>query len=253
MKRGHLHRSAVRDNAPAFNATTAGAPVVRGLTIREWPVGDRPRERLLAHGASALSDAELLAVVLGNGVAGRDAVATGRALLAQAGSLGRLLSDPDQLPRLSGVGPAKRARLVATIELARRSLKEELTDLPAIGSSEDSAAYLKARLRHLPYEVFACLFLDTRHRVLGYEELFRGTLDGASVYPREVVRACLRHHAGAVILAHNHPSGVAEPSRADREITRVLVDALKLMDIRVLDHLVIGQGEPVSMADRGLI
>jgi DNA repair protein RadC len=248
MKRGHLHRSAVRDSAPAFVASP-----VRALTIREWPASDRPRERLLTQGAAALSDAELLAVVLGNGVAGCDAVATGRALLAQAGSLGRLLSDPDQLPRLSGVGPAKRARLVATIELARRSLKEELIDLPAIGSSDDSAAYLKSRLRHLPYEVFACLFLDTRHRVLAYEELFRGTLDGASVYPREVVRACLRHHAGAVILAHNHPSGVAEPSRADREITRVLVDALKLMDIRVLDHLVIGHGEPVSMADRGLI
>lgn len=248
MKQGHHPHSAVRDGAPAF--VTRAPPA---LTIRQWPVGDRPRERLHAHGAAALSDAELLAVVLGNGVPGRDAVATGRALLAQAGSLGRLLADPDHLPRLAGVGPAKRARLVATIELARRSLREKLADLPAITSPEDSADYLTARLRHLPYEVFACLFLDSRHRVLGYEELFRGTLDGASVYPREVVRACLRYHAGAVILAHNHPSGAAEPSQADCEITRVLVDALALMDIRVLDHLVIGQGAPVSMAAIGLL
>lgn len=229
------------------------AIAARPLTIREWPAGDRPRERLQNQGAAALSDAELLAVVLGSGVPGRDAVATGRALLAQAGSLGRLLADPDQLPTISGVGPAKRARLVATIELARRSLHETMVDLPTIGSSDDSAAYLKARLQHLPYEVFACLFLDTRHRVLAYEELFRGTLDGASVYPREVVRACLRHHAAAVIFAHNHPSGLAEPSRADRDITRVLVDALALMDIRVLDHLVIGHGNPVSMAAAGLL
>jgi DNA repair protein RadC len=247
MKRGHRQRSAVRDASPAFT------PVTRAPTIRQWPEGDRPRERLREHGASALSDAELLAVVLGNGVAGLDAVATGRALLAEAGSLGRLLADPDHLPHISGVGPAKRARLAATIELARRSLREELGELPRITSPEDSASYLEARLCHLPYEVFACLFLDTRHHVLAYEELFRGTIDGASVYPREVVRACLRHHASAVILAHNHPSGSAEPSRSDRDITRVLVDALKLMEIRVLDHLVIGRGEPASMANLGLL
>jgi DNA repair protein RadC len=227
--------------------------MLRAHTILQWPASERPRERLRAHGAAALSDAELLAVVLGNGVAGRDAVATGRALLAEAGSLGRLLADPDHLPHISGVGPAKRARLAATIELARRSLREELGDLPQLAGPEDSGAYLNARMRHLPYEVFACLFLDSRHRVLGYEELFRGTIDGASVYPREVVRACLRHHASAVILAHNHPSGVAEPSPADRDITRVLVDALALMEIRVLDHLVIGRGAPTSMAAMGLI
>ena len=236
-------RYGVRDTAPAF----------RQPSIREWPAHERPRERLLGHGAAALSDAELLAVLLGSGTAGCDAVATGRALLAEAGSLGRLLADPDHLPRVSGVGPAKRARLVATLELARRSLQEGLIDLPRIQSPQDSAAYLKARLCHLPHEVFACLFLDTRHRVLGYEELFRGTIDGASIYPREVVRACLRHHASAVILAHNHPSGIAEPSRADIEITRVLIDALALMEIRVLDHLVVGHDEPVSMAALGLL
>jgi DNA repair protein RadC len=246
MKLPSSHPAGVRDSAaaPAFAAPRS---------IRDWPTAERPRERLLMHGARALSDAELIAVLLGHGTAGCDAVAMGRALLGQAGSLGRLLADPDDMPRLSGVGPAKRARLVAALELARRSLGEGLADLPHINSPTDSADYLKARLCHLPHEVFACLFLDTRHRVVAYEELFRGTIDGASVYPREVVRACLRHRASAVILAHNHPSGVAEPSRADQEITRVLIDALALMDIRVLDHLVIGQGEPVSMAAMGLI
>jgi DNA repair protein RadC len=246
MKRGSSQDAGVRD-APA--ASTVFAP----RSIRDWPEAERPRERLLAHGVRALSDAELIAVLLGNGTRGCDAVALGRALLGQAGSLGRLLADPDELPRLAGVGPAKRARIVAALELARRSLAEGLTDLPHIRSPSDSADYLKARLCHLSHEVFACLFLDTRHRVLAYEELFRGTIDGASVYPREVVRACLRHRASAVILAHNHPSGVAEPSQADRDITRVLIEALRLMDIRVLDHLVIGRGDPVSMASLGML
>ncbi|WP_082879097.1 MULTISPECIES: DNA repair protein RadC [Luteibacter] len=246
MKRGTTHHAGVRD--------AAGTPTAyRPRPIHQWPESERPRERLLAHGVAALSDAELIAVLIGNGTAGCDAVATARALLGQAGSLGRLLADPDHLPRVSGVGPAKRARIVAALELARRSLGESLTDLPRIESPADSAEYFRARLRHLSHEVFAVLFLDTRHRVLAYEELFRGTIDGASVYPREVVRACLRHHASAVIFAHNHPSGLAEPSRADREITRVLVEALGLMDIRVLDHLVIGHGEPASMADLGLL
>jgi DNA repair protein RadC len=246
MKRATSHRTEVRDAGvqPA---------VYRPRPIRQWPEGERPRERLLAHGVAVLSDAELIGVLLGHGTAGCDAVATGRVLLTQAGSLGRLLADPDHLPRVRGVGPAKRARIIAALELARRSLGEGLAELPRIESPADSAAYFRARLRHLPHEVFAVLFLDTRHRVLAYEELFRGTIDGASVYPREVVRACLRHHASAVILAHNHPSGVAEPSRADRDITRVLVEALGLMDIRVLDHLVIGHGEPTSMADLGLL
>ncbi|MGF6711206.1 DNA repair protein RadC [Luteibacter sp. W1I16] len=246
MKRGPDRSSAVRDASmtPAAH---------RPQPIRQWASHDRPRERLLSHGAAALSDAELLAVLLGNGSAGCDAVATGRALLSSAGSLGKLLADPGHVSPVAGVGPVKRARLMATLELARRALGEGLVDLPRLESPRDSAQYLRARLCHLPYEVFACLFLDTRHRVLAYEQLFRGTIDGASVYPREVVRACLRHHASAVILAHNHPSGVAEPSRADRDITRTLVDALGLMEIRVLDHMIIGQGEPVSMAERGML
>lgn len=223
------------------------------MSIRHWPEGERPREKLLARGVAALSDAELLAVLLGNGIPGKDAIALGRELLSSAGSLGALLGRPDRPVRTAGLGPAKRARIAAALELARRSLAEQLNEQPALANPRDSGDFLRGRLRHLPYEVFGCLYLDNRHRVLGFEELFRGTVDGASVHPREVVRACLAHNACAVILAHNHPSGVAEPSAADCAITRELRDALQLVDIRVLDHLVIGSGTPVSMAARGLI
>ena len=223
------------------------------MSIRDWPAGERPREKLLAHGSAALSDAELLAVLLGSGSRGKDAIALGRELLGAAGSLGALLGRPDRQIRAQGVGPAKRARIAAALELARRSLAEQLQQLPALGNPRDSGDYLRARLRHLPYEVFGCLYLDNRHRVLAFEELFRGTVDGASVHPREVVRACLQHNACAVIFAHNHPSGVAEPSAADRTITHELRDALRLVGVRVLDHLVIGSDEPVSMAARGLL
>ncbi|MDE2317169.1 MAG: DNA repair protein RadC [Xanthomonadaceae bacterium] len=223
------------------------------MSIRHWPEGERPREKLLARGVAAQSDAELLAVLLGNGIPGKDAIALGRELLSSAGSLGALLGRPDRPVRTAGLGPAKRARIAAALELARRSLAEQLNEQPALANPRDSGDFLRGRLRHLPYEVFGCLYLDNRHRVLGFEELFRGTVDGASVHPREVVRACLAHNACAVILAHNHPSGVAEPSAADCAITRELRDALQLVDIRVLDHLVIGSGTPVSMAARGLI
>lgn len=223
------------------------------MSIRDWPSGERPREKLLQHGSATLSDAELLAVLLGSGVAGKDAIALGRQLLQDAGGLAALLGRVDGPLPTSGLGPAKRARIVAALELARRSLAEQLQSRPSLGSPRDSGDYLSARLRHLPYEVFGCLYLDNRHRVLAFEELFRGTVDGASVHPREVVRACLKHNACAVILAHNHPSGVAEPSAADRAITRELRDALQLVGVRVLDHLVIGHGTPVSMAERGLL
>ena len=223
------------------------------MSIRDWPAGERPREKLLARGSAALSDAELLAVLLGSGSRGKDAIALGRELLINAGSLSALLSRPEQQIRAGGLGPAKRARIVAALELARRSLAEELQQRQGLSNPRDSGDYLRARLRHLPYEVFGCLFLDNRHRVLAFEELFRGTVDGASVHPREVVRACLQHNASAVIFAHNHPSGVAEPSAADRAITHDLRDALQLVGVRVLDHLVIGSGEPVSMAARGLL
>jgi DNA repair protein RadC len=223
------------------------------MSIRDWPEGERPREKLLARGSAVLSDAELLAVLLGSGSRGKDAIALGRELLANAGSLGALLSRPEQQIQAGGLGPAKRARIAAALELARRSLAEELQQRRSLVNPRDSGDYLRARLRHLPYEVFGCLYLDNRHRVLAFEELFRGTVDGASVHPREVVRACLQHNACAVIFAHNHPSGVAEPSAADRAITHELRDALRLVGVRVLDHLVIGSGEPVSMAARGLL
>ena len=223
------------------------------MNIRHWPKNERPREKLLARGCDVLSDAELIAVLLGSGVPGIDAIALARALLNDSGGLAALLGAPAQNVQRRGIGPAKRARLIAALELARRALGEQLRELPALGNPRDSGDYLRARLRDLPYEVFACLFLDNRHRVLAFEELFRGTVDGASVHPREVVRACLRHNARAVIFAHNHPSGVAEPSAADRSITRELRDALKLVGVRVLDHLVIGASAPVSMAERGLL
>lgn len=223
------------------------------MSIRNWPQGERPREKLLARGCAALSDAELIAVLLGSGVPGKDAIALGRELLGQHGGLSTLLADPGGTIQLRGIGPAKRARLIAALELARRVLSEQLREAPALSNPRDSGDYLRAQLRHLPYEVFGCLFLDNRHRVLAFEELFRGTINNASVHPREVVRACMRHNASAVILAHNHPSGIAEPSEADRTITRELKDALQLIDVRVLDHLVIGRGEPVSMASLGLM
>jgi DNA repair protein RadC len=230
-----------------------GNPQAARMSIRDWPEGERPREKLLARGSAALSDAELLAVLLGSGSRGKDAIALGRELLINAGSLSALLSRPEQQIRAGGLGPAKRARIVAALELARRSLAEELQQRQGLSNPRDSGDYLRARLRHLPYEVFGCLYLDNRHRVLAFEELFRGTVDGASVHPREVVRACLQHNASAVIFAHNHPSGVPEPSAADRAITHDLRDALQLVGVRVLDHLVIGSGEPVSMAARGLL
>ncbi|HEX7111709.1 MAG TPA: DNA repair protein RadC [Mizugakiibacter sp.] len=223
------------------------------MSIRDWPADERPREKLLAHGPATLADAELLAVLLGSGIRGKSAVALGRELLAEAGGLGALLASADAGSNARGLGPAKRARLASALELARRCLAEELQRGPPLTRPDDSAAYLKARLAHLPYEVFLCLFLDTRHRVLACTELFRGTLDGAAVHPREVVRACLKHNAAAVIFAHNHPSGVAEPSAADRAITRELRDALGLVGVRVLDHLVVGTGMPVSMAALGLL
>jgi DNA repair protein RadC len=223
------------------------------MSIRDWPSGERPREKLLAQGSAGLSDAELLAVLLGSGSRGKDAVQLGRELLSTSGGLVALLNRPEAAQRAAGLGPAKQARMLAALELARRCLGEQLKAIPALQNPRDSADYLRARLRDLPYEVFGCLYLDNRHRVLAFEELFRGTVDGASVHPREVVRACLRHNASAVIFAHNHPSGVAEPSAADRAITQLLRQALDLVGVRVLDHLVIGMGAPVSLAERGLL
>jgi DNA repair protein RadC len=224
------------------------------MTIQDWPIEERPREKLLARGASALGDAELLAVLLRTGIRGLDAVALARRLLKDFGGLRGLLNtaQPDLL-RAPGLGIGKTCQLLACLELARRHLAEDLARGPAMLNPADSAEYLKARLRDYPYEVFAVLFLDTRHRPIACEELFRGSIDGAAVHPREVVRRTLAHNAAAVILAHNHPSGVAEPSQADRLITRRLQEALSLIEVRVLDHLIIGDGAPVSLAARGWV
>jgi DNA repair protein RadC len=220
------------------------------MSIRDWPDGERPREKLLARGAHALSDAELLAVVLGSGRRGQSAVDLGRSLLAGAGGLKPLLDTTNDKPAL---GTVAWCRLLGALELGRRYLDAELRSGETLSDPTASARYLKSRLSGYPYEVFGCLFLDNRHRVIAFEELFRGSIDGASVHPREVVRRCLAHNAAAVILAHNHPSGVAEPSAADRAITLRLREALELIDVRLLDHFVIGDGKPTSLAQRGWI
>ena len=224
------------------------------MPISDWPEAERPREKLLALGPGALSDAELLAIFLRTGVPGQTAVELARSLITQFGSLRALFqADATHFCATRGLGTAKYAQLHAALELTRRQLRERLGHSRAITSPADTEHYLTARLRDYPYEVFACLFLDTRHRVITYEELFRGTIDGASVHPREVVRRALQHNAAAVIFAHNHPSGVAEPSQADQRLTRRLSEALGLIDVRVLDHLVIGEHAAVSFAQRGMI
>ncbi len=217
------------------------------MSIRQWPDDERPREKLLARGGAALSDAELLAVFIGSGRRGQSAVDLGRALLAGTGGLKALLD----MPRARGIGGVAWCRLLAALELGRRYLDAEMKLTTALADPAASGRYLKSRLCGYPYEVFACLFLDSRHRVIAFEELFRGSIDGASVHPREVVRRCLAHNAAAVILAHNHPSGTAEPSQDDRTITLRLRDTLGLIDVRVLDHIVVGDGPPISLAERG--
>ncbi|MGB5200647.1 MAG: DNA repair protein RadC [Sedimenticolaceae bacterium] len=224
------------------------------MAIKDWPAAERPRERLLTSGPASLSDAELLAIFLRTGVRGKSAVDLARELLTRFGGLRQLLSAPrDSFCAAPGLGSAKFAQLQAVLEMGRRHLHQRLERGSPLLSPEHTAEFLRARLRDHPYEVFAVLFLDNRHRVLAFEELFRGTIDGASVHPREVVRRALHFNAAAVILSHNHPSGVAEPSPADRHITLRLRDALALVDIRVLDHLIVGDGDCCSLAQRGLV
>ena len=222
------------------------------MPITDWPVSERPREKLLSQGAPALSDAELLAIFLRTGLPGCSAVDLARQLLTSFGSLRALLqADLRQFSAHAGLGPAKYAQLQAVLEMARRHLAQGMQRGDALSSPQDTERYLQAQLRDRDYEVYACLFLDNQNRVIRYRELFRGTIDAAAVYPREVVKQALAEGAAAVILAHNHPSGVAEPSGADRSITERLQQALGLMDIRVLDHLVVGDGHTVSFAQRG--
>ncbi|RXR00355.1 RadC family protein [Pseudoxanthomonas composti] len=222
------------------------------MHIRDWPAGERPREKLLLRGAAVLSDAELLAIFLGSGLPGRDAVQTARDLLRQHGPLRRLLDcSAKALAKLPGLGPARASALCAALELSQRHLAAELERGQALADPHAAGRYFSQRLRGRPHEVFAALFLDSRHRALGFEELFTGTVDSAEVHPREVVRRALSHNAAAVIVGHNHPSGCSEPSAADRAITARLKQALALVDVRLLDHVVIGDGMPVSMAARG--
>jgi DNA repair protein RadC len=205
-------------------------------------------------GIDALSDAELLAILLRTGAARVPATHLANTLLLGFGGLrGLLQADRETLEQQHGLGPVKSAQLLAVLELSRRYLHEVLLRSNPLESPQATEQYLKSILRDNPHEVFACLFLDTRHRVIAFEELFHGTIDGATVYPRVVAEKALRHRAAALIVAHNHPSGVSEPSLADQAITRRLKDALALLDIRLLDHFVIGEGTPVSMAARGLI
>jgi DNA repair protein RadC len=222
--------------------------------IKHWPRGERPRERLIERGAQALSDAELLAVVLGTGTGGASVLDVARNLLHSFGSLRRLLSaEAEVLLQQRGLGPARYATLQAALELARRHYREALRSGPAMTAPEATRQFLTAQLRDRPYEVFCCLHLDNRHRLIHFEEIFRGTIDGASVHPREVVRQALHYNSAALIFAHNHPSGVAEASQADELITRRLRDALALVDIRVLDHLIVGDNHCLSFAERGLL
>jgi DNA repair protein RadC len=224
------------------------------MSIRHWPIAERPREKLLARGAHALSDAELLALLLGAGTRGASAVELARTLLADFGSLRQLLNAaaPGCRARPGG-GRPRYAILKAAVELSRRHFGEALRLGPALAAPEATRAFLLAQLRDKPYEVFCCLYLDNRHRLIAFEELFRGTIDRAGVHPREVLRQTLEHNAAAVMFAHNHPSGVLEPSQADELITRRLKEALALIDVRVLDHFIVGDGQCFSFCEHGLI
>ena len=224
------------------------------MLLKDLPEEARPREKLLARGPGALSDAELLALLLRTGLPGKNALQMGQELLDQFGGVAGLLhTGADALKSIKGLGPAKRAEIVAVLELARRALSAQLKQQTLFDSPEAVRDYLQLQLGSRPYEVFAVLFLDSQHRLIVLEELFRGTLTQTSVYPREVVVRALALNAASVVLAHNHPSGSAQPSRADEALTQTLKAALGLVDVRVLDHFVVTSTEAVSMAERGLL
>jgi DNA repair protein RadC len=224
------------------------------MAIADWPVHERPREKMLLRGAGALSDAELLAIFLRTGVKGKSAVDLARELLIRFGSLRSLLeADRQTFCDSPGLGEAKYIQLQATVEMSRRYLAEKIQRGDALQNPDDTRQYLMAQMRDHRQEVFACLYLDNRHRVISFDEMFYGTINMASVHPREIVQRALKHNASAVILSHNHPSGVAEPSTADIELTKQLQKALALVEVRVLDHVVVGDGSSVSFAERGWI
>ncbi|MBK9392414.1 MAG: DNA repair protein RadC [Uliginosibacterium sp.] len=225
------------------------------MAITDWPEDERPRERLLQQGAAALSDAELLAIFLRVGVRGKSAVDLARDLLNRFGGLAQLQAAPlQEFQSFPGMGPAKYAQLQAVMEMARRALGEQLRAKDILGSPQTVRDWLQLHLAHLPHEVFMVLMLDAQNQLITAQELFRGTLTQTSVYPREVVKIALAHNAASLILAHNHPSGVSEPSRADEHLTQRLMQALALVDVKVLDHFVVSPGNtPLSFAERGLL
>jgi DNA repair protein RadC len=224
------------------------------MSIKDLPAEARPREKLLKHGAASLADAELLALLLRTGLKGQGVMQLADAVLTHFGGFAGLLhAQVGDLAHIKGLGPAKRAELAAVVEMARRAIAQRLADAPVMASSQMVKDYLQLHLGSLPYETFAVMLLDSQHRMLALERMFNGTLTQTSVYPREVVKLALARNAGAVILAHNHPSGMAEPSRADEFLTQSLKSALALVDVRVIDHVVVGQGQTVSFAERGLL
>ena len=224
------------------------------MAITDWPEEERPREKMLRNGPEGLSDGELLAIFLRVGVPGKTAVDVARELLSEFGGLRQLLDvDLTSFSQVKGMGPAKFVQLQAALELGKRYLEQEMALGDAITSPDKIKRYLKAKMRAYKHEVFACVYLDNQHRIVNFKELFFGTIDGASVYPREVVKQTLAANAAAVIFVHNHPSGIAEPSESDRQITERLVKALHLVDVRVLDHMIVGDSEVVSFAERGLL
>lgn len=223
------------------------------MAIKDWAVEDRPREKLLLRGANVLSDAELLAIFLRTGIKGKSAVDLAKDLLEDSGGLNALMgASEDRFCQHKGLGQAKFVQMKAVVEMSQRYLDEKMRHGSVLTNASAVEDYLKLQLRNYPYEVFCCVFLDNKHRVIEFEELFRGTIDSASVHPREVIRRVIHHNAAAVIFSHNHPSGVAEPSQADQRITETLKQALAFIDVRVLDHFIIGD-EVVSFAQRGLI
>lgn len=224
------------------------------MAITDWPADERPREKLLAKGAGALTDAELLAIFLRIGVQGKSAVDLARDLLIRFGNLsGIFAASQTDISQVHGMGMSKYVQLQAIFEMVRRSLGEDMQERDALSSPEQVRDYLRLQLGNLPHEVFVVLFLDAQNRLIGTEQLFSGTLTQTSVYPREVVKRALHHNAAAVIFAHNHPSGIAEPSRADEMLTRALKEALALVDVKVLDHFVVAGNTALSFAERGLI
>ncbi len=224
------------------------------MAISDWPTQDRPREKLCSLGAHTLTDTELLAIFLRTGCAGKSAVDLARELIHTFGTLRALLdASCDEFCQGHGLGTAKYAQLQAVLEMAKRHMAETLSRDTLFNSSAAVKHYVSAKLRHQRREVFAAIFLDTQHRLLAFEELFHGTIDAAAVYPREVVVRALKHNAAAVIFAHNHPSGIAEPSQSDMALTRSLQQALGLVDIRTLDHLIVGEGEVYAFAEHGRI